>query len=157
MLLTRLVLWLCLLPTEFGIKSNKYWGVLLFFILWNKISLWFCLISDSFSHLVSSYNLLSPVNLVPPVTILAASSRTFSNLFIKLWFWESQITLAYSSTTRYKLVSSAKKFYLSVNILNNIIMNRRGTSMDPWGTPALIDNQSEFEPFISTLWDLPLK
>jgi hypothetical protein len=27
MLLTCLVLWLCLLPTEFGIKSNKYWGV----------------------------------------------------------------------------------------------------------------------------------
>jgi hypothetical protein len=40
----------------------------------NKISLWFCLLSDSFSHLVSSYNLLSPINLVPPVTILAASS-----------------------------------------------------------------------------------
>ena len=72
-MLTCLVSWLCLLPTEFGIKSNKYWGVLLFFILGNKLvdGFVFYLI---FSHLVSSYNLLNPVNLVPSVTILAASS-----------------------------------------------------------------------------------
>jgi hypothetical protein len=56
----RSCLWLCLLPTEFGIKSNKYWGVLIFFILWNKISLWFCLPSK----LIISYHFPSLVYII---------------------------------------------------------------------------------------------
>jgi hypothetical protein len=46
------------------------------------LSLWLFLLSFSFSHFVSSYSLSCDVNLVPPVTILAASNWIFSNLFI---------------------------------------------------------------------------
>jgi hypothetical protein len=43
------------------------------------------LLSFNFSHPVSIYRLLKDTSLVPPVTILAASTWTFSSLLISIW------------------------------------------------------------------------
>jgi hypothetical protein len=33
--------------------------------------------------------------------------------------------------------------------------NRRGSNIEPWGTPAFIVTHSEFDPFKTTRWDRP--
>jgi hypothetical protein len=123
-----LVLWVCRVPTGFGINSATYGGVfiVIHFMKENKLVIissislltdfvclynyefWLSLCKIirssvilllplfSFSHFVFSYKLSCDVNLVPPVTILAASNWIFSNLFIKFCFWLSHITSAYS-------------------------------------------------------------
>jgi hypothetical protein len=58
------------------------------------------LLSFNFSHPVSIYRLLKDTSLVPPVTILAASTWTFSSLLISISVLVSQTTSAYSSNGR---------------------------------------------------------
>jgi hypothetical protein len=71
-------------PLQVKWSVPKYWGVLLYLILWKRTSLWLFCLSFSFFHFVSSYTLSCDVNLVPTVTILDASNWMFSNLFIDL-------------------------------------------------------------------------
>jgi hypothetical protein len=89
-----LVLWLCILLREFGTKSDKYCGEMLFFIIFylNASSLALRsilsnLIWNSITHknrpIIIKHRLFNETNRVPPVTILAASICTFSILSTK--------------------------------------------------------------------------
>ena len=58
-----------------------------------------------------------------------------------------------SSTIKYRLVSSANNFIvelISVSMSYMKTMNKRGSKIDPWGTPAFMSRQLEIELFIMT-------
>jgi hypothetical protein len=68
------------------------------------------------------------------------------------------ISKAFDRVWHKGLIHKLKQSGISENLLTISfikILNKRGPSMEPWRTPALIGNQLEFEPLITTLCSLP--
>ena len=68
------------------------------------------------------------------------------------------LALSFLSLTIVKReVPSAKSFALDFNSFSKWLMqtrNRRGSSIEPWGTPAITGFHDDVCPFKITLWNL---
>ena len=97
---------------DWGIRSMRYLGALLFTMSCNRVSLCMCLLVCKVAHPVSRYSNVCDVCLFAPVTIWAARICRFSSADFKCSVQLSKTTSLYSNTGLIKDIYIVSSVYL---------------------------------------------